>query len=100
MSDSASLANELRLLEQKRLRDGLSPAEDARRGVLAAEAPAPRGFDVNAAAAEIRALRALEGTPGPSPASETRAATRSDADRSPPRPEGMASQALMEADAP
>ncbi len=59
MSDSASQVNELRLLEQKRLTAGLAPEEEARRAVLsgAAGTPAPtRGFDVKAAAAQVRAL--------------------------------------------
>ena len=68
MSDPASQANELRLLEQKRLRGGLSPEEEARRGVLAAGAPAPRGFDVHAAAAHVRALREAEAPHCPEPA--------------------------------
>ena len=62
MSDPASQANELRLLEQKRLRAGLSPDEEARRLALADVAPvaAPRGFDVRAATAQVRALMESE----------------------------------------
>jgi hypothetical protein len=58
MPDPASQANELRRLEQKRLRTGLSPEEEARRVSLSAEAPKakPRGFDVKAAAEAVRAL--------------------------------------------
>jgi hypothetical protein len=59
MSDSASQVNELRLLEQKRLTAGLAPEEEARRAALsgAVGTPAPtRGFDVKAAAAQVRAL--------------------------------------------
>ena len=46
------------------------------------------------AAGGAEALRACEGIPGPSQASETRATTRCDADRSPRRWEGISSQAL------
>jgi len=59
MSDSASQVNELRLLEQKRLTAGLAPEEEARRAALsgAVSTPVPtRGFDVKAAAAQVRAL--------------------------------------------
>lgn len=51
--------NELRLLEQKRLTAGLAPEEEARRAALSGSVgtPAPtRGFDVKAAAAQVRAL--------------------------------------------
>lgn len=67
MPDPASQANELRLLEQKRLRNGLSPEEEVRRASLSTAAPAPavRGFDVKAAAAEVRALVESEAPPQP-----------------------------------
>ena len=66
MSDSASQVNELRLLEQKRLTAGLAPEEEARRAALsgAVGTPAPtRGFDVKAAAAQVRALLDPAATP-------------------------------------
>ncbi len=59
MPDPVNQANELRLLEQKRLRAGLTPEEEARRATLSSGAGAPartRGFDVRAAAAEVHAL--------------------------------------------
>jgi hypothetical protein len=57
MAESVSPADELRLLEEKRLTVGLSPDEEARLAELsAAPGAAPwGGFDVTAAAAEVRA---------------------------------------------
>jgi hypothetical protein len=57
MPHPQSLLAELRALEAKRAQGGLSPTEEARLAELQAvtgAAPAPRGFDVNAAAAAIR----------------------------------------------
>lgn len=73
MSDPVSQADELRSLEQKRLTAGLSPEEEARRAALAGSSL--HGFDVNAAAAKLRAALdsaagAAEVVPGsPPPAS-------------------------------
>jgi len=55
MSDSESQANELRLLEEKRFTVGLTPDEEARVAELSAVVAPWGGFDVNAAAAEVRA---------------------------------------------
>jgi hypothetical protein len=55
MSDSPSQENELRLLEKKRLTVGLTPREEARRAELSGRATGIPGFDVNAAAARVRA---------------------------------------------
>ncbi len=67
MSDPASHVNELRLLELKKLRGGLSPEEEAHRASLSGVVPtsAPRGFDVRAAAAQVRAL--LDSAPATPP---------------------------------
>ncbi len=55
MSDSESQANELRLLEEKRLTAGLTPDEEARAAHLSAGLAPCGGFDVNAAAASVLA---------------------------------------------
>ena len=71
MPDHASRARELGLLEEKLRTTGLSPEEEARRAALieALAAPAPaRGFDVNAAAAEVKALLGPGAPEAPSPA--------------------------------
>jgi hypothetical protein len=74
MSDPATPENELRLLEQKRSTVGLTPEEEARLESLATALPPIAGFDVNAAAAEVRAaaqaLRPESPVPAPAPAAE------------------------------
>lgn len=60
MSDPKRAAAELRSLEEKRLASGLTPDEEARRTALASSVVAPTpprvtGFDVTAAAAQVRA---------------------------------------------
>ncbi|BDG03588.1 DUF6982 domain-containing protein [Anaeromyxobacter oryzae] len=59
MPDPRSVMKEFRLLDQKRLAEGLTPDEEVRlaelRDLVGPDLPAaPRGFDVNAAAARLR----------------------------------------------
>jgi len=69
MPEPLSPLAELRALEAKRTAGGLTPAEERRLAELKAQnaPPAPRGFDIGAAAAAVREAAALGGAPGAVP---------------------------------